>query len=85
MCFVFLTVPLLAFTLDPNMLGGLGNTYHGILSNDNPSTTPMPASLSAVPATNNGTQRTSSFVGTNPRISTVGEEDLEELLHMDPA
>lgn len=75
----------LADSYDSNGFGHLGDPYQNVLA-ENPSTAILPASsASAVPtsltlATN--TNLGSSSVGTHPRIST--EDDLEDLLDMDP-
>ncbi|KAF9204336.1 stress-responsive transcription factor hsf1 [Haplosporangium sp. Z 27] len=59
---------------DPNSLGDLGDIYNDY------SNSAVPTSTSAVPSTS----PTSNSVGANPRISTVGEDYLEDLLNLDP-
>ncbi|KAF9438800.1 stress-responsive transcription factor hsf1 [Entomortierella beljakovae] len=67
-----------------NGLGGLGNIYGDPINGTNLYNSPT-SSLSAVPTGRNLMPSTSTpTVGANPRISTVGEDYLEDLLDLDP-
>ncbi|KAF9914968.1 hypothetical protein BGZ65_000957 [Modicella reniformis] len=83
----------LADSYDSSGFGSLDHAYQGTFGNDVPTKAIASASLSAVPSSltvatttmlNTNIQNSSSSVGANPRISTVGEDDLEDLLDMDP-